>query len=112
MDVSQLRTLIAGTALVDVEACRRELEDLRVLRGLSDAREVEVLTRLDELTVDGAAIYPEDELAKATKSSLTKGVKIRHRKEACEHVPSWARRSPTVPRPVTVWMSWRMPPPG
>ena len=65
MDVSQLRTLIAGTALIDVEACRRELEHLRVLRGLSDAREVEVLTRLDELTVDGAAIFPEDELAKA-----------------------------------------------
>jgi len=87
MDVSQLRTLIAGTALVDVDACRRELEHLRVLRGLSDAREVEVLSRLDELTVDGAAIFPEDELAKAAKSSLTKGVKIRHRKEACEHVP-------------------------
>ncbi|HEY5424554.1 MAG TPA: DUF222 domain-containing protein, partial [Ilumatobacteraceae bacterium] len=87
MDVSQLRTLIAGTALVDVDACRRELEHLRVLRGLSDAREVEVLSRLDELTVDGAAIFPEDELAKAAKSSLTKGVKIRHRKEACDHVP-------------------------
>jgi len=87
VDVSQLRTLIAGTALIDVEACRRELEHLRVLRGLSDAREVEVLTRLDELTVDGAAIFPEDELAKAAKSSLTKGVKIRHRKDACACVP-------------------------
>ena len=58
-----------------------------MVRGLSDAREVEVLTRLDQLTVDGAAIFPEDELAKAAKSSLTKGVKIRHRKEACDHVP-------------------------
>src|SRR4051794_3536760 len=87
MDVSSVRSLIAGTVLVDVEACRRELEGVRGVRGLLDAREVEVLARLDELTVDTPAIFPEDELAKAANSSLSKAVKVRHRKDACEHVP-------------------------
>ena len=68
-------------------ACRRELTDVRGVRGLLDAREVEVLARLDELTVDAPAIFPEDELAKAAKSSLTKAVKVRHRKDTCERVP-------------------------
>ena len=58
-----------------------------MLRGLADAREVEVLSRLDELTVGGPALFTEDELAKAAKSSLTKGVKIRHRKDTCSSVP-------------------------
>src|SRR4051795_2301619 len=87
MDFSSVRTLIAGTVLVDVEACRRELGDVRSARGLLDAREVEVLARLDELTVEAPAIFPEDELAKAAKSSLTKATKVRHRKDTCERVP-------------------------
>src|SRR3954454_15372685 len=87
MDVLSLRTLIAGTVLVDVEACRRELEHVRGVRGLLDARELQVLARLDELTVDAPAMFPEDELAKAAKSSLNKAVKVRHRKDACEQVP-------------------------
>src|SRR3954462_2641848 len=90
MDFSSVRTLIAGTVLVDVEACRRELEQVRGVRGLLDAREVEVLARLDELTVDSPAIFPEDELAKAAKTSLTKAVKTRHRKDTCEQVPELA----------------------
>src|SRR3954465_11806848 len=87
MDVSSVRSLIAGTVLVDVAACRRELEGVRGVRGILDAREVEVLARLDELTVDAPAIFPEDELAKAAKSSLNKAVKVRHRKDACQQVP-------------------------
>jgi len=87
VDVSSLRTLIAGTVLVDVAACRRELEHVRAVRGVLDGREVQVLARLDELTVDAPAIFPEDELAKAAKSSLTKAVKTRRRKDTCEHVP-------------------------
>src|SRR3954467_867637 len=87
MDVSSLRTIIAGSVLVDVEACRRELGHVRGVRGLLDAREVQVLARLDELTVDAPAIFPEDELAKAAKSSLNKAVKIRHRKDPGEQVP-------------------------
>jgi hypothetical protein len=87
MDLSSLRTLIGHTALIDVEARRRELEHIRRGRGLFDAREVEVLARLDELAVESPAIFPEDELAKAAKSTLTNGLKIRHRKETCAQVP-------------------------
>src|SRR4051795_11791567 len=87
MDVSSLRIMIAGSVLANVAACRRELEHVRSARGLLDAREVEVLARLDELTVEAPAIFPEDELAKAAKSSLTKAVKVRHRKDTCERVP-------------------------
>ncbi|HEY5423727.1 MAG TPA: hypothetical protein VIK05_09670 [Ilumatobacteraceae bacterium] len=87
MDVSSLRTIIAGSVLVDVDACRRELEQLRVVRGLADAREVEVLARLDEFAIDAPTIFPEHELAEAAKSSLTNGLKIRHRKQVCERVP-------------------------
>ncbi|HEY4608040.1 MAG TPA: DUF222 domain-containing protein [Ilumatobacteraceae bacterium] len=90
MDFSSVRTLIAGTVLVDVEACRRELGQVRGVRGLLDAREVEVLARLDELTVEAPAIFPEDELAKAAKSSLTKAVKVRNRKDTCSRVPELA----------------------
>src|SRR4051794_9809721 len=90
MDLSLLRTIIAGNVLADVEACRRELEHVRRGRGMFDAREVEVLARLDELTVDAPAIFPEDELAKAAKTSLTKAVKTRHRKDTCEQVPELA----------------------
>src|SRR4051795_3772530 len=90
MDLLSLRTIIAGTVLVDVEACRRELGQVRGVRGLLDAREVEVLARLDELTVEAPAIFPEDELAKAAKSSLTKAVKVRHRKDTCHRVPELA----------------------
>src|SRR6476660_1828991 len=87
MDFSSLRILIGATELVDVEACRRELAHVRGVRGVLDSRECAVLARLDELTIDAPAIFPEDELAKAAKSSLTKAVKVRHRKRACEQVP-------------------------
>src|SRR3954453_19714782 len=87
MDFASLRTMIAGTLLAAVEACRRELEHVRGVRGMLDAREVEVLARLDELTGDAPAIFPEHELAKAAKSSLTKATKVRHRKDTCARVP-------------------------
>src|SRR3954452_10314261 len=87
MDVSALRITIAGTVLADVAACRRELQHVRAGRGMLDARELEVLARLDELTIQAPAIFPEDELARAAKSSLTKATKVRHRKDTCERVP-------------------------
>src|SRR3954463_15557030 len=87
MDFASLRSIVAATDLVDVDICRRELSHVRGVRGMLDAREVEVLARLDELTVDAPAIFPEDELAKAARSSLTKAVKVRHRKDACQRVP-------------------------
>src|SRR3954453_14128331 len=90
MDFASLRSIVAATDLVDVDTCRRELSHVRAGRGMLDAREVEVLARLDELTVEAPAIFPEDELAKASKSSLTKAVKVRHRKDTCSRVPELA----------------------
>ena len=87
MDLVALRTLIGERSLCDVEACRRELEHVRVGRGLLDAREVSVLGRLDELTVQSPSIFPDDEVAKAAKSSLLKASKVRSRKQACGDVP-------------------------
>jgi Domain of unknown function (DUF222) len=87
MDLAGLRTLIGGTSLADVGACRRELEHIRSGRGLLDARELEVFARLDELTAVVPSIFPEDEVAKAAKSSLAKGSKVRQRKQACDDVP-------------------------
>jgi len=55
-----------------------------------DAREVEVLARLDELTAAEPAIFPEAELATAAKSSLNNAVKVRNRKDTCERVPELA----------------------
>ncbi len=87
MDVGVLRRTIRETALVDVVACRRELEQIRCGRGLLDAREVEVLGRLDELTADAPTMMPEDEVAKAAKSSLAAAGKVRTRRKACAAVP-------------------------
>src|SRR3954453_16803505 len=88
MDFASLRSIVAATDLVDVDTCRRELSHVRAGRGMLDARELEVLARLDELVIEGPATFPEDELAKAAKSSLTKATKVRHRKETRERVPA------------------------
>jgi Domain of unknown function (DUF222) len=90
MDLSALRTIIGGASLIDLEGCRRELEHIRGGRGFLDAREVEVLGRLDELTAEVPSILPEDELAKAAKSSLSKACTIRNRKRVCDDVPELA----------------------
>jgi hypothetical protein len=87
---SSLRTLIGQTVVADVEACRRGLTDVRSARGILDAHEVQLLARLDELTVDEPAIFPEAELATAAKSSLNNAVKVRNRKDTCERVPELA----------------------
>lgn len=87
MDLTALGTIIGGTSLADVDACRRELEHIRGGRGLLDAREVAVLGRLDELVAELPTVFPEDEIAKASKSSLGKGARVRARKQACDAVP-------------------------
>jgi hypothetical protein len=84
---SSLRTIIGQTVVVDVGACRRGLEDVRSARGVLDAHEMQLLARLDELTVNEPAIFPEAELAAAARSSLSNATKVRHRKETCERVP-------------------------
>jgi hypothetical protein len=83
MDFVALRSVIGGSSLSDVAACRVELEHVRGGRGLLDAREVEVLARLEELE----AGFVEEVLARAGKVSLSKASKVRHRKRACDAVP-------------------------
>ncbi len=87
MDLVVLREVIGGTSLVDVDICRRELAEIRSGRGLLDAREVEVLARLDELTATAPGIFPEDEIATAARSSLSKATRVRARKKTCDHIP-------------------------
>ena len=70
MDLGVIRPLISGTVLSDVEVCRAELVAIGVVRGLLDAREVEVVRRLDELAVADTSLFPQDVVAKASKSSL------------------------------------------
>ena len=84
---SSLRAMIGQTVVADVEACRRGLADVRSARGVLDGHEVRLLARLDELTTNEPAIFPEAELAAAAKSSLNNATKVRNRKEACERVP-------------------------
>lgn len=87
MDLGAVRPLVFSTALADVEACRAELDALRVVRGWCDAREVEVLRRLDDLAAESPSLFPEDELAKAAKTSIGKASRVRNRKKACDDVP-------------------------
>lgn len=86
MDLTALRSIVGGTPLPDVASCRAELEHLRTARGVLDAREVEVLGRLDELAAS-EPILPEEEIAKAAKSSLGKATRVRARKQACDDIP-------------------------
>jgi hypothetical protein len=90
MDLGAVRPLIFGTVLTDVDVCRAELEALRTVRGWVDAREVEVLGRLDVLAAEQPSVFPEDEVAKASKTSLGKASRVRSRKKACDDVPELA----------------------
>ena len=90
MDLDGLRAIIGGTPLTDLDACRLELDCIRVARGVLDARELEVLARLDEIAEAQPSVFPEDELAKAAKSNLNKSTKVRKRKKACDDVPELA----------------------
>ena len=55
-----------------------------------DTRELEVMGRLDEIAAEQPSVFPEDELAKAAKTSLHKSAKVRTRKKACDDVPELA----------------------
>ena len=90
MDLEALQQLITADPLVDVAACRRELAHIRRGRGVLDAREVQVLGRLDQLTATQPSVFPEGELAAASKSSLGKASKVRDRQAACDQLPELA----------------------
>ena len=70
--------------------CRVELDPIRIARAALDAREVEVMARLDEIAAEQPSVFPEDELAKASKTSLNKSVRVRKRKKACDDIPELA----------------------
>lgn len=87
MDVRAMRPLISATRLRDVAACRAELVAIGVVRGLLDAREVEVVRKLDELATDDSALFPQGIVAGASKSSLMAAERLRDRAGACEAIP-------------------------
>jgi len=90
MQTDRLRTLMSAPPLNDVGACRRALENLRAARGIVDARELEILRRLDELAAEHPAIYPDDEVSKSTKSSINRAGRLRRRQDACDKIPQLA----------------------
>ena len=80
MDLQALRELIEANPLADIDACRTELAAVRTMRGLLDAREMKVCARLDELASERPSIFPEDEVARASKTSQSKASRVRDRK--------------------------------
>jgi len=89
MDLDGLRRLVCAGSLTDLDACRTELDHLRIARGVLDAHELVVLARLDEIATE-QPVFPEDELAKAGKTNLNKSSKVRKRKQACDDIPQLA----------------------
>ena len=90
MDLGRLRAIVNQTALTDLAACRTELDHIRIARATLDTRELEVMTRLDEIAEQQPSVFPEDELAKAAKTNLNKSSKVRKRKKACDDIPELA----------------------
>ena len=87
MDLVALRPLISDTVLSNVDVCRAELVAINVARGLLDAREVEVVRRLDELATQDTSLFPQDVVAKASKSSLMHAERLRERADTCSGIP-------------------------
>ena len=87
MDLETIRPLISGTVLSDVAVCRAELVAIGVVRGLLDAREVAVVRRLDELAVADKSLFPQDVVAKASRSSLMHAERLRERASAASAIP-------------------------
>ena len=87
MDVGLLRQLISAAPLSNLADCREELAGIRSARGLLDARELEVSSWLEELSTSEPSVFPENELAKAAKSSLNKASRVRTRKKAADDIP-------------------------
>ena len=82
-----MRPLISATRLRDVATCRAELVAIGVVRGLLDAREVEVVRRLDELAEADSTLFPQGVVADASKSSLMAAERLRDRAGTCDAIP-------------------------
>lgn len=87
MDLETMRPMIFAAPLADAAACRAELVDLSVARGLLDAREVEVVRRLHELADDDTTLFVPEVVASASKSSLLAAERLRERAEAAAAIP-------------------------
>jgi len=87
MDIRVLRPLIVAAPLGDVDACRAELVAIGVVRGLLDARELEVVRRLDELAASDYALFPPAVVADACKTSLGSAGRLRDRAGVCDAIP-------------------------
>ena len=87
MDVGAIRTLISATPLADVAACRAELAANTSVRGLLDARELEVVRQLDAFADTDAALFPQEVVATATRSSLAAAERLRDRAATAADVP-------------------------
>ena len=87
MDTKALRPLISVTKLADAPTCQAELVAIGVVRGLLDARELDVVRRLDELAEANSSLFPEGVVAEAAKASLMHAVRLRDRAGACDAIP-------------------------
>ena len=87
MDITTLRRLISAVSLSDVAVCRAELVAVGVARGLLDARELEIVRRLDELAETDYSLLPEAVVAAASKTSLGSAGRLRDRAGACDAIP-------------------------
>jgi len=87
MDITALRPLISAVSLTDVAVCRAELVAVGVVRGLLDARELEIVRRLDELAETDYSLLPEAVVAEASKTSIGSAGRLRERADACDSIP-------------------------
>ncbi len=87
MDLAAIRPLISATVLTDVAVCRAELVAIVVARGVLDARVVEVVRRLDELAATDTSLFPQDVVAKASRSSLSHAERLRERASTAAAIP-------------------------
>jgi len=87
MDVGAIRTQLSASSLADVADCRAELAALMVVRGLLDARELQVVCRLDELATADAQVVPHEVIASSTRSSSSAAERLRDRAAAAHDVP-------------------------
>ncbi len=87
MDVTAVATLISAAALTDEAACRAELAAIKVVRGLLDARELDIVRRLDELAATDAGLFPQEIVATTTNTSLAAADRLRDRANTCSAIP-------------------------
>ena len=92
MDIAALRPLLSATALSDVAVCQVELVAIGVVRGLLDARELDVVRRLDELAATDYALFPQGVVAAASKTSLMSAERLRDRAGTCDAIPELGDR--------------------